>query len=78
MSNPQTINENHREIEKISALDLNSLGIPYGRRGGRGVLDTILVLVTPTLRVSHSRYKFKTLFSDMIVGECVEKHSRCI
>ena len=64
---------------KVSASDLNSLDIPlWKKRLQRLILDAILGFSDSTLRVSSSGYQFKTLFSDMIVGECVQKHSRCI
>ena len=64
---------------KVSASDLNSLDIPlWKKRLQRLILDAILCFSDSTLSVSYSGYKFKTLFSDMIVGECVQKHSRCI
>ena len=64
---------------KVSASDLNSLDIPLRkRRLQRLILDAILGFSDSTLRVSLSGYQFKTLFSDMIVGECVQEHSRCI
>ena len=51
----------------------------YGGRGYRAwFLDAILGFSGSTLSMSLSGYQFKTLFSDMIVGECVQKHSRCI
>ena len=64
---------------KVSASDLNSLDIPlWKRRLQRLILDAILGFRDSTLSVSLSGYQFKTLFSDMIVGECVQEHSRCI
>ena len=51
----------------------------YGRRGYRAwFLDAILGFSDSTLRLSLSGYQFKTLFSEMIVGECVQAHSQCI
>ena len=64
---------------KVSASDLNSLDIPlWKKRPQRLILDAILGFSDSTLRMSLPGYQFKTLFSDMIVGECVQKHSRCI
>ena len=64
---------------RVSASDFNSLDIPlWKKRLQRLILDAILGFSDSTLRVSLSGYQFKTLFSDMIVGECVQKHSRCI
>ena len=42
------------------------------------ILDAILSFSDSTLRLSSSGYQFKTLFSDMIVGECFQEHSPCI
>ena len=64
---------------KVSTSDLNSLDIPlWKKRLQRLILDAILGFSDSTLRVSYSGYQFKTLFSDMIVGECVQKHSHGI
>ena len=64
---------------KVSASDLNSLDIPLWKKRLQSlILDAILGFGDSTLRVNLSGYQFKTLFSDMIVGECVQKHSRCI
>ena len=64
---------------KVSASDLNSLDIPlWEKRLQRLILDASLDFSDSTLRVSLSEYQFKTLFSEMIVGECVQEHSRCI
>ena len=64
---------------KVSTSDLNSLNIPLRKkRLQRLILDAILGFSDSILSVSYSGYQFKTLFSDMIAGECVQKHSRCI
>ena len=64
---------------KVSTSDLNSLDIPlWKKRLQRLILDAILGFSDSILSVSYSGYQFKTLFSDMIVGECVQEHSRCI
>ena len=60
---------------KVSASDLNSLDIPLWKKRLQSlILDAILGFSDSSL----SGYQFKTLFSDMIVGECVQEHSRCI
>ena len=64
---------------KVSASDLNSLDIPLWKKRLQSlILDAILGFSDSTLRLSSSGYQFKTLFSDMIVGECVQEHSPCI
>ena len=64
---------------KVSASDLNSLDIPLWKKRLQSlILDAILGFSDSILRMSLSGYQFKTLFSDMIVGECVQKHSQCI
>ena len=64
---------------KVSASDLNSLDVPLWKKRLQSlILDAILGFSDSTLRVSLSGYQFKTLFSDMIVGECVQKHSHGI
>ena len=63
---------------KVSASDLNGLDIPlWEERLQSLILDAILGFSDPTLRVNSSGYQFKTLFSEMIVGECVQAHSQC-
>ena len=64
---------------KVSASDLNSLDIPLWKKRLQSlILDAILSFSDSTLRVSLPEYQFKTLFSEMIVGECVQEHSRFI
>ena len=64
---------------KVSASDLNSLEIPLWKKRLQSlILDAILGFSDSTLRVNLLEYQFKTLFSEMIVGECVQEHSRCI
>ena len=64
---------------EVSTSDLNSLDIPLWKtRRQELILDAILGFSDSILSVSYSEYKFKTLFSDMSVGERVQKHSRCI
>ena len=64
---------------KVSASDLNRLDIPLWKKRLQSlILDAILGLSDSTLRLSSSGYQFKTLFSDMSVGECVQEHSPCI
>ena len=64
---------------KVSTSDLNSLNIPlWKKRRQSSILDAIPGFSDSTLRLSSSGYQFKTLFSEMIVGECVQEHSRCI
>ena len=64
---------------KVSTSDLNSLDIPlWKKRRQSSFLDAILGLSDSTLRLILPGYQFKTLFSEMIVGECVQEHSRCI
>ena len=56
--------------------DLNSLGIPLWKKRLQSLnLDAILGFSDSTLRVSLPEYQFKILFSEMIVGECVQEHS---
>ena len=63
---------------KVSASDLKSLDIPFWKKRLQSLLlDAILGFSDSTLRVSSSGYQFKTLFSEMIVGECVQAHSQC-
>ena len=63
----------------VSTSDLNSLDIPLWKKRLQSViLDAILGFSDSTLRMSLSGYQFKTLFSDMIVGECVQEHSPCV
>ena len=64
---------------KVSTSDLNSLDIPLWKKRLQSlILDAILSFSDSTLRVSLPEYQFKTLFSEMIVGECVQKQSRCM
>ena len=64
---------------KVSTSDLNSLDIPlWKKRRQSSILDAILGFSDSTLRLSFPEYQFKTLFSEMIVGECVQEHSHCI
>ena len=64
---------------KVSASDLTGLDIPLWEEKLQSlILDAILGFSDSTLRMSLLGYQFKTLFSEMIVGECVQEHSRCI
>ena len=63
---------------KVSASDLTGLDIPLWEEKLQSlILDAILGFSDSTLRMSLLGYQFKTLFSEMIVGECVQEHSRC-
>ena len=51
----------------------------YGRRGYRGWFGMLsLGFSDSILSVSYSGYKFKTLFIDVTVSECIWEHSLCI
>ena len=64
---------------KVPTSDLNSPDIPLWKKRLQSlILDTVLGFSDSTLRLSSSGYQFKTLFSDMIMGECVQEHSLCI
>ena len=61
---------------KVSTSDLNSLDIPlWKKRLQRLILDAILCFSDSILSLSYSEYKFKTLFSDVTVSECIWEHS---